>query len=263
MNDPAVAEPGEIGATASGTVAEVSGEPGPEGSEIAVADSAQVGDQPETTKRATRERALRERARRLQQAAEEAVATVDGEAGDPRTALMMPLVRHMALMTRELNEAHRALGQLGAERDALRREIAELKGLSVSEAADGSLRVHPNKEARMEAKAAKQAERLAIVPPAEIEPELDQRAAEVGRRRRLIALGVLGLIVLVAVAVRMMFPGVDYGEFGKQGLQNIAFVGPLFSLLMGGFLIYRIVRVGGKARGWLFPEPEKPRKRRR
>ena len=183
LNDPAVAEPGETGATASGTVTEVvSREPGSEGPELAV-DGTTTDDRPELTKRAAREQAARERARRFQQAAEAAAATVDEEAGDHRTTLMMPLVRHMAMMTKELNEAHRALGQLGAERDALRRQVAELKrstDSTVPAISDGSPHPLPNKEAvreankeaRIEAKAAKQAERLVIVPVEELDPEL-------------------------------------------------------------------------------------------
>lgn len=274
LNDPAAAEPGETGATASGTATEVvSGEPGPEGSEPAV-DAAPSDDGPETPRRVAREQAARTRAQRFQQAAEAAAATVDEEAGDHRTTLMMPLVRHMAMMTKELNEAHRALGQLGAERDALRRQVAELKGLTnstVPALADGSPHPLPNKEAvreankeaRLEAKAAKQTERLAIVPVEELDPELGQRAAEVGRRRRLIALGIVSTLVLIYVVLWMTDNEPPLAAMGKDGLQSIAVIGPLMSLMMAGFLLYRIVRVGGKARGWLFPEPEKPRKRRR
>ena len=202
-------------------------------------------------------RPARERARRRQRTGEDDQSP---EGVDPYGKLG-PMVRHVAAMTKELSEAQQTVGRLMAERDAMRRELAELKGLPVPE--DDLDQPRPNREARLEAKAARQAERASIVPVEEIDPELAGRAEAVGRRRRMIALGVVGVLALTVLVLRMMGVGIPTESLSRNGLTGIAYVGPIFNILIGGFLIYRIFKFGGKGARWLFPDPEQEQRRKR
>lgn len=181
----------------------------------------------------------------------------EGEDGDPLAGLG-PMVRHLSTMTKELSEAQRTVGRLTAERDLLRQQLGE-EGAGASGSVE-TTNGRPNKEARV---AARQAARGNPSDPAEIDGELAIRAAEVGRRRRMIALGVLGALVATMAIWRLMGWPSPIEDVSKRGLTGIAYIGPFMNILIGGFLIYRLVRVGGKAGGWLFPSAEEPKRRRR
>lgn len=192
-----------------------------------------------------------ERRRRRQRGVDE-----EGEEGDPYAGLG-PMVRHLSAMTKELSEAQRTVGRLTAERDLLRQQLGDDEVPSIGSEAGGA---RPNKEARM---AAKQAERGNLNGTSEIDPDLLNRAAQVGRRRRMIALGVLCVLVGTMVVWRVAGWPSPIDDVSKRGLTGIAYIGPFMNLLIGGFLIYRLMRVGGKAGGWLFPSAEEPKRRRR
>lgn len=263
------------------------------------------------SKERSRERGLAERAERLrerQRAAEEIAHLIgddEKEAGD-RGGAWLPLVRHMAFLTKELAEAQRTAGRVSAERDSLRQELAQFRahpsmttlpvagvlaeGSDVSDAADQSSKderiearngvraakqaerlaaISPDVriEARLEARAAKQAERLAAVSPASVDPELAQqlaeRAAELGKRRRMILVAVMAGIATTIVGFEMIGMSIPWGVMSKDGLRGLEGIGPFITLIMMSFLIFRVVRVGGKGARWLFPQPEEPRRRRR
>lgn len=197
------------------------------------------------------------RRRRRTRAVEE-----NGEDGDAGGALG-PMVRHLSTLTKELSEAQRTVGRLSAERDVLRRQLSEAQAKSVLLVDGQNEGLRPNKEARLEARAAKHAERETSTEPVPTPEELQSRAQDIGHRRRIIALGVLALIGATMGIWRLMGWPSPIENVTKQGLTGIAYIGPFMNVLIGGFLIYRIVRVGGKAGNWLFPSPEGPKKRRR
>lgn len=211
----------------------------------------------------------------------------NGEAGGADGSLE-PMVRHLCALTKEIAEAQRTLGKLSAERDALRREVGELqatpplltdgqgeslrlgkearleaRAVKLAERAIVAEPVPTPKEIRLEAKAAKQAERGIVDEPVPTPEELRTRAQAVGRRRRMIALSVIGAIGLTIVVWRLMGWASPVSDASKRGLTGIAYIGPFMNIVIGGFLIYRIVRVGSKAGNWLFPSAEEPRRRRR
>jgi hypothetical protein len=188
-------------------------------------------------------------------------------AADEPEGALGPMFRHLNAVTLQLAEAHRVVGRMMAERDAYQRQLAELQGLPVPVPEDDPFRPKREaradvKEARAEAKAAKQAERATGTELAVIDPELLTRAEEVGRRRRLIALGLLAVIGIAAAIGWQM--NIDFPDsLSREDLGRIAFLGPVFQIFIAGWFIYRIARIGGKGARWLFPEPEKQRKRRR
>ncbi len=188
-----------------------------------------------------------------------ATPTLPVETNEEQQLALAPMVQHLGSMTKELTESQRTVGRLIAERDALRKQVSEMNGVPFELPEENEIRIA--KVARVEARAIKQAERSA---EADDTPEGDPtaRAAAAGRRRRLIALAVV--VVLASGFYWADMQGWNLGDFlSKGGLSNIDYVGPLFNVLIAGWLIYRIARVGGKGARWLFPEPEEPGRRRR
>jgi hypothetical protein len=180
----------------------------------------------------------------------------EAEDGDPLAGLG-PMVRHLAAMTKELSEAQRTVGRLTAERDLLRQQLGD-DGMLPTGSAE-AVGARPNREARQ---AAKLLERTGDAKPAPTPEELAAMAEAAGRRRRFIALGVLVAIAGAIWIGRML--EVPVGEYlSKNGLAKIPYLNSVFQILLISFLLFRVVRVGGKAGSWLFPSPEEPKRRRR
>jgi len=192
-----------------------------------------------------------ERRKRRQRGVDE-----EGDEGDPYAGLG-PMVRHLWTMTKELSEAQRAVGRLTAERDLLLQQLGDDRVLPIGSAEVGGSR--PNREARQ---ASKLVERTASSAPVPTPEELAAMADAAGRRRRLIALGIL-VVIAGAIWIGRMLE-VPVGEYlSKNGLAEIPYLGSVFQILIISFLLFRVVRVGGKAGSWLFPSAEEPKRRRR
>ena len=169
------------------------------------------------------------------------------------------MIHHLRAMTKELTNAQRTIGRLVAERDALRKQVVELDGVPFELPEDNAIRIA--KEARVEARAIKQADRINVLEtPPDVDPAI--RAADAGRRRRRIAAAIV--LVLLASFYWADMQGWNLGDFlSKGGLSSIAYIGPFFNVFLVGWLLFRVARVGGKGARWLFPEPEDPGRRRR
>lgn len=187
------------------------------------------------------------------------IATIPAEEGVEPEAGLAPMIHHLGAMTKELTNAQRTIGRLVAERDALRKQVVELDGVPFELPEDNTIRIA--KEARVEARAIKQADRINVLEtPPDVDPAI--RAADAGRRRRRIAAAIV--LVLVASFYWADMQGWNLGDFlSKGGLSSIAYVGPFFNVFLAGWLLFRVVRVGGKGARWLFPEPEEPGRRQR
>lgn len=229
--------------------------------EEAAGDSAPAagGEGGKTAKvRVSKEERAAERSRRKAQAAAEGIEEID-----PSVAQVVPIVRHLNVVTKELALAYRTIGQVTAERDAFRRQTYQLQGLPDPDevAAKASKEGRgETKDARAEARAAKQAERSGI-DPTMTEEEIAEHLRKTVRRRRMIALGALAVLTITYVGFRI--GGFNWSEFSRDSLANIAIVGPFFNVLLIGFVFYRLFAVGGKASRWLFPGDSLQRKRRR
>jgi hypothetical protein len=182
-----------------------------------------------------------ERAMKQQQAAEEALE----EADDQHPALG-PVVRHLNNVLRDLQEAHQQIGVLTTQRDSLRQQLKELSGEPVIEEDDGTPR--PNRDARLAARA-------------EAESEAADQMGRIILRRRLIAAGALAAIATGVFVGKSM--GANLDSISRESLAHLPYIGDLMSVFLIGWLLYRVARVSGKGVRWLFPEPEKQRKRRR
>lgn len=195
-----------------------------------------------------------ERRRRRQRGVDD-----EGDEGDPYAGLG-PMVRHLWTMTKELSEAQRTVGRLTAERDLLLQQLGDDRAVPVltpSTLETGPAR--PNKEART---AAKLVERTGGAAPVPTPEELAAMAEAAGRRRRFIAGGIL-LALIAAIWIGSLMD-VPIGEYlSKGGLSTIPGFGAVFQILIVGFLLFRVVKVSGKAGNWLFPSAEEPKRRRR
>lgn len=226
------------------------------------------------------------------------LATDEGGGEGEALAGFGSMVRHLSLLTKELTEAQRTIGTLMAEHDLLHRQLIDAGTIPVSlaervgtrsgraarvgaQAAVGALPTvvgedrdgRTRKEARLDAKivtqderskarAAKEVERSGIDEPKLSPEEYATRAQEAGRRRRRIALTVfVALAALIWLGGAMEVPVGDY--LSRGGLAAAPVVGPLFQVMLVGFLVFRFVRVGGKARQWLYPSADPSQKRRR
>lgn len=226
--------------------------------------------------RGSKEERAAERSRRRQQAIEEG-----GEEGEDKNTSLMPLVRHLNTVTKELALAYRAVGQVTAERDTLRRQVYELQGLPVPEEeasvarsnrgtrqeartevklarveARGEARGETRGETRGEGRGRTQEDEPSLSPE-----EVAEKLRQTVQRRRAIAVGVLAILSVVYLVLDRS--GFDWGTFSRTSFTSIAYVGPIFQIMLIGFVVFRMVRVGGKAGRWLFPGEEQPRKRRR
>lgn len=241
---------------------------GDDGTDSAVAAGEQTG-----RGRGSREERAAERSRRRQQ-----VIAEGDEEGESKSGSVMPLVRHLNTVTKDLAQAHYTIGQVSAERDMYRRQVYQLQGLPTPEEESAAARAQseregrakPEREARQEARAeAKEARaetKHARAEARQSEPELspEEMAEKLHKmvwRRRAIALAGLGVLTIAYLVFDRQ--GYNWETFSRDSFAKIAIVGPLFQVFLIGFVFYRMARVGGRAGRWLFPAPDGSKKRRR
>ncbi len=212
-----------------------------------------------------------ERTRAQLEQAEQAIANAADVVG-----LVAPLVRHVNTVTEQLNEANMTVGRLMAERDALRVRLAEAEGVPIDEivvmplaepVGDGepSTRRLQRIEARQAAPQEDEKKPNPLRPVGValgFTPEVDSfdGLKRMARRRQLFA---AVLMVSVFTALRIATAnGVQFDNMSRNGLADLQYVGSLFQVFLIAWMLYRVVRVGGKGASWLFPDPN-GRKRRR
>ncbi|HEU5430959.1 MAG TPA: hypothetical protein VFU81_04815 [Thermomicrobiales bacterium] len=186
-------------------------------------------------------------------AAAEALSAID-----PNNAAMAPLIRYVNAVSMHLNESQKTVGKLQVERDALRAQVLSLdaepidasrfaelaKKAGITDASD------PRQQRRSERQAAKDGTDDAPASEDDAGGSMD----ETGRKRRLIALGALALVGLVALGTRVMNHPIDLSNMSKDSLGSLAIVGQFMQVFLAGMIFYRLARIGSRAGRWLFPE---------
>lgn len=195
------------------------------------------------------------------------------------TSAIAPLVRHINTVTERLNESQEQVGRLASERDALRAHLIQVTGMSTDQVAVIATRGIQESDVRSQQRLARmdtRADQVAHVPAAEEKISGTRKFADrtglfikdefspeeikfVARRRQLVALALfafLGVGLYVAQAT-----GNNIGDMSKNGLADIAFVGVFFQMFLMMWMMYRVVRVGGKGAHWLFPDSNAKRRR--
>lgn len=209
-----------------------------------------------------------ERTRSQLEAAERAVA------GNPEvTAVVAPLVRHVNTVTEQLNSAQLQLGRTVAERDALRLKVAELLGVDVSEVSiidslSGQTESGAGIQLRAVDASASGRQPDAPAKPSRVPAAIDIRVGSdaspehvrrIARKRQLIAACLFTAIGIGFVIAQRQ--GNDVSSFSRDSLGSLAGIGIFFNIFFMVWMLYRVVRVGGKGAKWLFPQ--EPTKRRR
>lgn len=210
---------------------------------------------------------LVERTRAQFHAAETAVAS------NPEViAVVAPLIRHVNGVTEQLNDAQINLGRIMAERDALRARLAQVEGVDVSDLAivpmsDLSVASgdkHGSRLQRLESHRPEDASKSksgksSSLNPLKVDPlSTREEMARVARRRQLLAIALFGAVgILLYINGR---EGNDISKISRDSLADLQFVGVFFNMFFMVWMLYRVVRVGGKGAKWLFPHNQAQRR---
>jgi hypothetical protein len=196
-----------------------------------------------------------QRAQRKQQQAAAALENADDHPA------LGALNRHLNMLTQQVGTAHRVIGRVAAERDALRQQLADLQGIPIEEIVVTS--VGGSTEDRDE-RAARTRE------PGEPQPQTGiarfnyfrhDDIAVMRKRRQRFALGLLGIALGIWLLGTMGFFQMPE-KLGKDSLAHLPLIGNLMSVFLAGWIFYRVVKIGGKGVKWIFPSEDPRRKRR-
>jgi hypothetical protein len=182
------------------------------------------------------------------------------------------LNRHLNMLTQQLETAHRVVGRVAAERDALRQQLADLEGIpveqivvtSVATATDdrpARTREHGHGEHRA-AKLREHGEPVDAAPNAmaRLNYFRHEDIAVMRRRRQVAALCLLGVVLVLWTLSKMGYLQTPE-NVGKDSLSQLPVVGELMSYMLAGWVLYRIVKMGGKGVKWIFPSEPKHKRR--
>jgi hypothetical protein len=194
------------------------------------------------------------RASKKQQAAASAV-----EAADDNPALGA-LNRHLNMMIQQLNTAHRVIGRVAAERDALRQQLADLQGIPVEEIVVST--VGASTEASAQPARSSQ-------PASPSEPSRFAKLNYFGgddyalmkKRRQAFAVGILVVVALIWVAIKLSFLSMP-DDFSRESLTAIPLIGEIMPLFLAGWILFRMIKVSSKGVRWVFPSEDQRRRRR-
>ena len=192
------------------------------------------------------------------------------------TAAVAPLVRHVNNVTMQLNEAQITIGRLTAERDALRHQLLDETG-ALAEQIDQQMSVdlkdserRQNRLLRQEAREGEPDDgdepgrvslffrRAGLIIPDDAPEEAFKQAA---RKRQILAFTILSVVVLVIWLYQR--GGQSIGNINRDSLAQIQGIGVIFQALLIAWMLYRVVRVGGKGARWLFPQQSQNTRRRK
>jgi hypothetical protein len=208
-----------------------------------------------TSKRSTRAAV---RAKKMQQSASAAMNSAEDNPA------LGALNRHLNMLMQQLTTSHRVIGRVAAERDALRQQLAELHGVPVDQIKVTTVGA-PSEEdgASRRAHAHANAEHRRDAPPAKSTRMQFFGGDDLVQVRKHRQYTVMIMLVVIAVG------GLIFRHFGwslpdnvnRDSLATLPYVGAIMQVFLMGWMMYRVVRVGGKGVRWLFPSEEK-RKRR-
>lgn len=174
------------------------------------------------------------------------------------------LNRHLNMMMQQLSTAHRVIGRTAAERDALRQQLADLKGVPIEEIQVTTIGVGADEPARAAANHAHAHANAHAASPSTMSKlnifssSLDYEVMK--RRRQRFVLALLAVILTLWVVSRIMGWAMPT-NLSRDSLGALPFVGDLMSFFLAGWLMYRVVRVSAKGVRWVFPSDD-PRRRR-
>jgi hypothetical protein len=206
----------------------------------------------ELGKKAGRSHTLKRAQRKQQQA-----AAALGDASD--NPVLGALNRHLNMMTQQLGTAHRVIGRVAAERDALRQQLADLQGIPVEEIVVTSIGASTEKDERPE-KSREAGEPQPQTGIARFNYFRHEDIDVMRKRRQLLALILVGIVLVLWLLGRMGYFQLP-ANLGKDSLAHLPLIGELMSYFLAGWVFYRVIRIGGKGVKWVFPSDQKRRRR--
>lgn len=194
------------------------------------------------------------RASKKQRAAADAV-----KAADDNPALGA-LNRHLNTMTQQLTTAHRVIGRVAAERDALRQQLADLQGIPVEEIVVSTIGASTDASAQP-AKASQPAAPSEPTRLAKLNYFGGDDYALMKKRRQMFALTLLVVLIVIWLAARM--GRIDFPDnVSRDSLGQIPYIGDLVTIFLAGWIFFRIIKVSSKGVRWVFPSEDQRRRRR-
>jgi hypothetical protein len=198
---------------------------------------------------------------RVQKTQEAASAAVGAAEDNPALGA---LNRHLNMLMQQLATAHRVIGRIAAERDALRQQLAEIQGVPVEE-----IKVTTIGASEERAQGERPYRPAAPKPTTESEASLTSLFNyftvddfEIMRRRRLgLAMAILAVVLVLWMAQNVGWIP-RFEDFSRDTLGSIGILGNLMTFFLAGWLIYRVARVSSKGIRWVFPSEEQRRRRR-
>jgi hypothetical protein len=233
----------------------------------------------ENTRRATRA------ARRAQSKQQAAAAVM--KAADDHPAIGA-LNRHLSVMTQQLGTAHRVLGRVAAERDALRQQLADLQGIPIEAIPVTPLGQSQSRSSR--AKAGQSANQpgspvqgIAVALPGQTEGEASiatdsdepsspsfmsrlnyfsvDDIAVARKRRQRFALGLLLVVLIFGLTIRLGITQMP-DNVSRETLTALPLIGDFLSVFLVGWIFFRFIRISSKGVKWVFPSEDQKRRRR-
>jgi hypothetical protein len=195
--------------------------------------------------------------KRAQRKQQQAVAAL-GDASDNPT--LGALNRHLNMMTQQLGTAHRVIGRVAAERDALRQQLADLQGIPVEEIVVTSIGASQDERPAKTRELGESGEPQPQTGIARFNYFAHDDIDVMRKRRQRFALVLLGVILVIWLLGRMGFFQMPE-NLGKDSLTHLPLIGNLMSLFLAGWVFYRVVKIGGKGVKWVFPSDQKRRRR--
>jgi hypothetical protein len=206
-------------------------------------------------KRSTRAAA---RAKKVQQSASAAMNS------DEDNPAMGALNRHLNMLMQQLTTSHRVIGRVAAERDALRQQLAELQGVPIDQIKVTTVGAPSEEEpAPRRAYTHANAEHRRDAPPAKSTRMQFFGGDDIVQVRKHRQYTVMVMLVVIAVG-GLIFRHFGWslpGNVSRDSLATLPYIGAIMQVFLMGWMMFRVVRVGGKGVRWLFPSEEK-RKRR-
>lgn len=195
------------------------------------------------------------RARRKQESAAAAVASVANAEDNPSLGA---LNRHLNSMMQQLTSAHRVIGRVAAERDALRQQLADLQGIPVEQIVVSTIGVSAETSSRPSEAAAEETSKPSRF--AKLNYFGGDDYQRMRKRRRNLALAILGFVVVLGLSARMGFWTMP-SNLSRDSLGELPYIGDFMMLFMAGWLFFRVVRVSSKGVKWVFPSEDRRRRR--
>lgn len=173
-----------------------------------------------------------------------------------------PLNQHLSLMTQQLTAAHRVIGRVSAERDALRQQVADLQGIPVEEVIIASVTNLADSE--KDRRTSTTAEPEATTPPslmAKLNYFGGEDVAQMRRRRQTFVLTLLGVIVIGGIVARMIGWSMPE-DISRDSLAALPVLGNFMYVFLAGWMLFRVVKVSSRGVRWIFPSEDRRRRRR-